>query len=108
MTILTLRKLGIAMIGEVEIEKETFGHNHVNVARSFMWLGDLYCKNGDLEKAKDYYERALEIRKEQLGANHVDVATSYIGLGNVYYKKDDLEKAKDYYERALEFRKEQL
>jgi tetratricopeptide (TPR) repeat protein len=108
MTILTLRKLGIAMIGEVEIEKETFGHNHVNVARSFMWLDDLYCKNGDLEKAKDYYERALEIRKEQLGGNHVDVAKSFNALGILCNDVGDLGKAKDYYQRALEIRKEQL
>ena len=66
----------------------------------------MYYQEGDLEKAKDYNERALEIRKGQLGANHVDVAVSYIRLGSVYYKKDDLEKAKDYYERALGIRKE--
>jgi tetratricopeptide (TPR) repeat protein len=66
----------------------------------------VYYKKGDLEKAKDYYERALEIRKEQLGPNHVNVASSYICLGNVYYNKGDLEKARDYYEQALEIRKE--
>jgi tetratricopeptide (TPR) repeat protein len=49
----------------------------------------VYYKKDDLEKAKDYYERALEIQKEQLGANHVDVAVSYFQLGNVYYQKDD-------------------
>jgi tetratricopeptide (TPR) repeat protein len=53
----------------------------------------VYYKKDDLEKAKDYYERALEIRKEQLGPNHVHVAVSYFRLGHVYCKKDDLEKA---------------
>jgi tetratricopeptide (TPR) repeat protein len=57
----------------LEIRKEKFGANHVEVAHCFMWLGNLYNKKGDLEKAKDYCERALAIRKEQLGPNHVDV-----------------------------------
>jgi pentatricopeptide repeat protein len=48
-----------------------------------MCLGNLYCKEGDLEKAKDYYERALEVRKEPLGRNHVDVANSYKKLATV-------------------------
>ena len=61
----------------------------------------------DLEKARDYYERALEIRKEQLDPNHVDVANSLIGLGDVHFQKGDLEKAKNCHERAVEIRKEQ-
>jgi tetratricopeptide (TPR) repeat protein len=67
----------------------------------------VYYKKDDLEKAKDYYERALEIREEQLGPNHVDVAKSYNALGILCNDAGDLGKAKDYHERALEIRKEQ-
>ena len=67
----------------------------------------MYYKKDDLEKAKDYYERALEIRKEQLGANHVDVAKFYNALGILCNDAGDLGKAKDYHERALEIRKGQ-
>ena len=68
----------------------------------------MYYNKGDLEKARDCYERALEIRKEKLGPNHVDVVSCYINLGNVYYNKGDSEKSRDYYEQVLEIRKEKL
>ena len=44
---------------------------------------------GDLEQAKENYERALTIRLKKLDPDHLDVA-----LG-------DLEQAKENYERAL-------
>ena len=92
----------------LKIGKEQLGANHVDVAKSYSKLGNVYSDKGDLEKAKEYYEWALEIQKEQLGANHVDVARSYNNLGIVYRKTGDLEKAKEYYEWALKIRKEQL
>ena len=92
----------------MEIEKEKLGPNHVNVARSFMWLGYLYCKKGDLEKAKDYYQLTQQIRKEQSDPKHVDVIKSNNKLAVVYRNTGDLEKAKDYYERALEIQREKL
>jgi tetratricopeptide (TPR) repeat protein len=62
----------------------------------------------DLEKDKDYYERALEIQKEQLGPNHVDVAVSYTALGHICYNNGDLEKARDCYGRTVEIGKEKF
>jgi tetratricopeptide (TPR) repeat protein len=69
----------------MEIEKEKLGPNHVDV--SYIHLGNVYYKKDDLEKAKDYYERALEIRKEQLGPNHVDVATSFPGSSLLFEER---------------------
>ena len=92
----------------LEIRKEQFGPNHVDVAASYNNLGMVYRDTGEFAKAQDYYERALEIRKEQLGPNHVDVAASYNNLGMVYRDTGEFAKAQDYYERALEIRKEQL
>ena len=63
---------------------------------------------GDLEQAKQYYEKALAIETEQLGSNHVSVATSYNNIGGVHYDLGDLEQAKQYYEKALAIQTEQL
>jgi tetratricopeptide (TPR) repeat protein len=55
------------MKGHKRFKKQKFFSNHVDVAHSFVWLGNLHYKKGELEKAKDYYERAFEIGKEELG-----------------------------------------
>jgi preprotein translocase subunit SecA/nephrocystin-3 len=68
----------------------------------------VHYDKGDLDQAKDYYQRALEIREKQLGPNHVHVADSYNNIGLVHYDKCDLDQAKDYYQRALEIKEKQL
>ncbi|CAB4025405.1 Nephrocystin-3, partial [Paramuricea clavata] len=82
--------------------------NHNCRASTFNELGISYTKMGELDKAKDYYQRALEIQEEQLGSNHVDVAASYNNIGAVYSKKGNLDQAKDYYQRGLEIKEKQL
>ena len=62
---------------------------------------------GELEKAKNYYLRAMEIRKKQLGSNHAHVATSYNNIGVVYGDMGELEKARNYHLRAMEIREKQ-
>ena len=54
----------------------------------------MYTEKGDIDQAKDYYQRALEIQEKQLGPNHVDVAVSYNNIGAVYYDKGNLDQAK--------------
>ncbi|MBF7070588.1 tetratricopeptide repeat protein [Aliarcobacter butzleri] len=52
-----------------------------------------YERKNDLEKVKEYYEKALAINPNN--------DYSLNGLGNYYLRKNDLEKAKEYYEKAL-------
>ena len=68
----------------------------------------MFHAKGELDQAKDYYERALAIREKQLSPDHVDVAHTYNNLGTVYHAKGELDQAKDYYERALAIREKQL
>ena len=49
-------------------------------------LGGVHQDLGDLQQAKQYYEKALKIRTEKLGSNHVDVARSYNNLGTEFIK----------------------
>lgn len=56
---------------------------------------------GDLEQAKEYYERALTVSLEKLGPVHVDVATCYNNLGSVHQELGNLEQVKEHQERAL-------
>ena len=56
---------------------------------------------GDLERAKEYHERALAIRLKRFGPDHADVASSYHHLGSVQRDLDDLERAKEYHENQV-------
>ena len=84
------------------------GPDHVDVANSYISLGIVHKKLGDLSQAKDYHDRALAIRLKRLGPDHVDVANSYISLGIVHKKLGDLSQAKDYHDRALAIRLKKL
>ncbi|CAB4024011.1 Nephrocystin-3, partial [Paramuricea clavata] len=89
------------------IEKQ-FGPDHVDVADSYHKIGLVYHAKGELDKAEDYYQRALAIKVKQLGLVHVDVADSYENIGEVYRAKVELDQAKDYYQRALAIKEMQL
>ena len=58
-------------------------------------------RQGYLEEAKEYYERALSIWEESLGPQHPNVASSYNKFADVLVDQGDRRQAKEYYERAL-------
>ena len=69
-------------------------------AQCHLSLGSVHHDLGDLEQAKEYYERALAICLKKLGPDHLDVAMCYNTLGSVHHL-GDLKQAKEYHERAL-------
>ena len=64
-------------------------------------MGCVQRDEGDLERAKEYHERALAIRLKRFGPDHADVASSYHHLGSVQRDLDDLERAKEYHENQV-------
>ncbi|XP_046855153.1 nephrocystin-3-like [Xenia sp. Carnegie-2017] len=92
----------------LEIEKQSLGPCHVNVAGSLNNLGLVYSKIGNYDKAIEFYEKALEIKKQSLGPNHVNVAWSLNNLGTVFCKTGNYDKAREFYEKALEIKKQSL
>jgi tetratricopeptide (TPR) repeat protein len=52
----------------------------------------LHYKKGELEKAKEYYDRAFEIGKEELGLNSDDVAHCSDNFGRMCDGACDLKK----------------
>ncbi|XP_028403174.1 uncharacterized protein LOC114525915, partial [Dendronephthya gigantea] len=81
---------------------------HDALALKIRNLGSVCESKGDLDRANDYYERALEIQLDRLGPNHTNVAISYNNLGDVCKRKGDLDLANDYYQRALEIQLDRL
>jgi len=67
-------------------------------------LGVIFYHLGELEKALEYYEKALKLHEEL--ESKEGMAADYGNLGIVYWIKGELEKALEYYEKALELDEE--
>jgi tetratricopeptide (TPR) repeat protein len=63
-------------------------------------MGLVYQTRGDLDKALEYYNKALKIDQE-LGRKE-GLAIQYGNMGNVYQTRSDLDKALEMYNQALE------
>ncbi|KAL9973778.1 hypothetical protein ACROYT_G020280 [Oculina patagonica] len=91
-----------------EEELLKLGARHVDVECTDTGLGDVKHDRGELQQAKELYERALDVGLKKLGPDHVDVASTYLTLGNLHYDLDDLQQAKENFERALDIQLKKL
>ena len=78
------------------------------MATSYGNIGKAHDNKGELDKALEYYQKALAIYLKQLGPEHPDVAMSYNNMAYVYKAKKDLAKAKEYWAKAYAIRLKKL
>ena len=90
------------------ISLKQVGPEHVQVALIYNNLGKVYQKLGDLQQAKQHYERSLALYMKQLAPEHVYVATTYNNLGVLHNDLGEMQQAKQHYERSLAIRLKQL
>jgi tetratricopeptide (TPR) repeat protein len=86
----------------LDIELNTLGTEHRDVATSFNKLGSVWSDKGEFEKALDCYQKCLDIRLITLGVEHPKVGTSYNNLGLVWKRKGEHKKALDLYLKCLD------
>jgi tetratricopeptide (TPR) repeat protein len=58
-------------LNALEINKRSYGENHVKYANNLKNLSSVLKHLGDYEGAKEGYLKALEINKRSYGENHV-------------------------------------
>ena len=79
-----------------------YGHEHPDVAQSYLGLGNVYDSQGQYERALENHQRALEIFIKVSGQDHLDVAKSYNNIGLVYNSQGKYEEALEYYQKDLD------
>jgi tetratricopeptide (TPR) repeat protein len=84
---------------QLELAKQRGGRTEVGGGLNN--LGLVLRAQGDLEGAKDAFERALRIDEAVHGPDHPNVAAHVNNLGSVLRAQGDLEGARAAYERAL-------
>lgn len=78
------------------------GEEHPNTGSSYNNLGTVHFTEGQIEKAQDYYTKALHIYVTKLGANHPNTATIYSNLGHIYNMKKEYNQALEFYKKDLD------
>ena len=71
-----------------------FGHSHLDVAASYMNIGNVYNSQGKYEEALVQYRRSLDIKFRVLDHSHPDVANSKYNIADLHEKQGDVEEAK--------------
>jgi tetratricopeptide (TPR) repeat protein/DNA-binding CsgD family transcriptional regulator len=79
---------------------KNYGENYNRIARTLMYLGNVYRALGDCQKAKDLLEQSLTIYNKH-PKNHMGTAKSLGYLGIVYRGLGNYTKAKDLLEQSL-------
>lgn len=83
---------------------EHLGANHTDVGIIIKCFADIICERGDVDKAKEMYEKALEIIRAS-GEFHPELSVVFNRLGSLHYGLDDLSTALDYYIHGLRVEK---
>lgn len=59
----------------LNLDKETFGESHPNVASVLNNIASVYATKGDNIKAVEYYQKAYDMIVEEVGKNHPQANT---------------------------------
>ncbi len=78
------------------------------LAGVYVDIGIVQKKMGNLNKALEFYERALRIRKKYYGENHPVLVNSYFNMGYVYMRKKMFAEALKYFGKTLKINKNPL
>lgn len=102
---LTSTGLKCSILGELRVETLS---DHPAMVKILDNYGVVLTKLGQLEEAREAFEKALEIRETHLGADHPDVGWSLTNLGVTVGMLGDLPAAKTMLERGLAIREARL
>ena len=87
---------------------EALGPDTLETATASHCFGFFLQRQGELELAGPYCERALAIREKKLGPDHLETARALNNLGTLYRRLGSLEIAQRHFDRALKIRETQL
>ncbi|MBN2731501.1 MAG: tetratricopeptide repeat protein, partial [Balneolaceae bacterium] len=92
----------------LEIDKAKLGADHPYVGGDLKNLGLIFKKEGDYQKAEDYFRKSLNIFEQRLPKNHKYITETLTNLGEVLTYNGSFEEAGQILNELLEIQKEAL
>ncbi len=88
----------------LELVRETFGENHIELVFAYNSIGSVYYGIGDYATAGEYFERAASVSRAVLGENSTRYLIALNNAGVSYIQLGDLARASEVLERAQRLR----
>jgi tetratricopeptide (TPR) repeat protein len=83
----------------INLEKQNFSEHRYGLACDYFDLGRLYAEKGDLDTAKEFYQKSRRLF-EKLKMKH-ELSDYYFNLGEISLMEKQYQQALDYYLRGL-------
>lgn len=93
----------------LSIWEQTYGSEHIDIARSLGNLANLYSRQGKYALAEEAYKRALHILEQTVSLDHHQITAAVLNhLASLYYEQGKYRDAELLYERALRLREQEV
>jgi len=90
----------------LDIKKTLYTESHLNIARTYLSLAQVYEILKDPQQTIQSYEKAIEIQHKNYGNNHQDLVDSYKKLASVYQTlQKNNQKSLELHEKAIDIQK---
>ena len=92
----------------LEMQMETLGEDHVEVAKTLHNIGVCHRHNDDWESALEFYVQAHDIFEARLGREHLDTVRTLHNIGSIHRRRKEYAKAMDCFKKVLLVRRRAL
>ncbi|MBN9394227.1 MAG: tetratricopeptide repeat protein [Candidatus Melainabacteria bacterium] len=93
---------------DIADSKSNNGLDDIDKAKIYNALGQTYQYNGQIDKARQYYMRALSIREKNLNPENPAIADTLTCLGTLEFRTRNTAKSQEYLDRALDIQLKSL
>ncbi|MCB9057844.1 MAG: serine/threonine protein kinase [Calditrichae bacterium] len=90
------------------IRKKTLGKDHILLAYTYDYQGDIFLLTENLDSAAIYYNKSIDIYRNADSSTWVYLASPLKGMGSILMKKGKYSEAEKYLREALTLREKYL
>jgi serine/threonine protein kinase/tetratricopeptide (TPR) repeat protein len=90
----------------LKIRKQTFGDEHLEVAKGMDSLAEAYQSQGEYKEAEKLFRESLAIRRQRSGKDTLDVAFSLNNLAYLLKTAGNYKEAEPLYRESVELRRQ--